>query len=1040
LLNRIIHLSITHRLLVVAISALTFVHGAMVIATMPVDVFPDFTRPTVTVMAEAEGLAPEEVETLVTIPLETNVIGGPQVERVRSTSTTGLSVVNVEFGWGTDAYTNRQILAERLQLAQEQLPPGVTPHMGPLTSIMGTISLIAITSKTGETTPLEMRTLTDWLIRPRILAIPGVAQVTAIGGGMKQYQVLASPSRLLEHQIALSELEAALREASRNSTGGFVTEATTEWTVRNVGRANTLADVADTMVAYRDGVPIRVADVAKLQVGPAVKRGDGGFNAGPAVIAAIYKQPGANTLALTEAFDKALAELQTSLPADVRIESRVFRQADFISTAVDNVRVALRDGALLVIIIVFVFLMNIRTTAITVTALPLSFVITALVLKYFGLSVNTMTLGGLAIAAGALVDDAIVDVENVFRRLRENAQSPAPRPALSVIYDASCEIRAPIVYATLIIVVVVLPLFFLAGVEGRIFMPLAVAFVVSILASLAVSLTLTPALCAYLLPRAPAIRTREDAFILRHLKRAQERALQAALGRSTLVLASAAALFAISLGLVPLLGREFLPAFNEGSLTVNVLAEPGISLDESTRIGTLAERLLLEVPEVVSTGRRTGRAELDEHAEGVHYNEIEVMLRRSDRSRDEVLNDARRRLDAIPGVLVSVGQPISHQIDHMLEGVYAQIAVKVFGPDLNVLRATAARIQQAVASVPGVTDLRVEQQTPIPQLQIEVDRKEAARYGLRPGQASEILETGLYGRVVGEIMEGQRRFDLLLRYDDEAWRTAPEGIADLNVSTEGGQVPVRGFATIRRTRAANQILRENGLRRIVVESNVTGRDIRSVVEDIQRRVSETVPVPEGYFIEYGGQFEVEQQASRTILLLSILSVAGIAALLQSQFGSWRATLQLLLILPLGLIGGIVAILITGGTLSVASLVGFVALLGIVCRCGILLVSHYVHLVQEEGETFGPAMIVRGTVERLAPILMTALTTGVALIPIVLSADEAGREILRPVAVVVLGGLISSTLLMMVVLPVLFYRYGRPIVEGAGPSGGSTPIA
>ena len=1040
MLSRLIQVSVEKHLLVVGISAFLMIYGAVILVTMPVDVFPDFTRPMVTIMAEAPGLAPEEVETLVTIPLETNVLGGPNVARIRSASTVGLSIVFVEFDWGSDVYTNRQIVAERLQLAQSQLPERVTAHMGPVASIMGTIKLVAVTSETGQTSPLDRRTLTDWVIRPRLLAVPGVAQVTTMGGGLKQYQVLASPVRLVEHEIPLGDLERALREASRNTGGGFVDEGSREWLVRNLARAHTLDDLGETVVAHRNGTPILVRDVAAVQVAPRVKRGEGAFNARPAVIAAIYKQPDADTLAVTRAVERALVEVRSSLPADIRIESQLFQQADFITAAVENVGSALAYGALLVIIVVFLFLTNFRITGITVTAIPLSFVITALILKYYGFSVNTMTLGGLAVAVGALVDDAIVGVENVFRRLRENGRRANPRSALSVICEATCEVRMPLVYANAIIVMVVVPLFFLSGMEGRIFTPLGIAFVISIVASLIVSLTLTPALCAFLLPGARVIRRGEDSSVLRYLKARERRVLDVALDQSSKVIGGVILLVVVSLALVPWMGREFLPPFNEGSLTVNVLADPGISLEGSDRIGVMAEHLLLDIPEVVSTARRTGRAELDEHAEGVHYTEIDVVLRPSDRSRDAIMDDARQRLAAIPGIYVSVGQPISHQIDHMLAGVYAQIAIKVFGPDVRALRTKAVEIERAISGVRGVTDLRIEQQIPIPQLQIRVDRREAARYGLRPGQVSEALETALYGRVLGYILEGERSFELLLRYDDRASRESPDRIGDLRISAGSDRhIPIRALAEIRRGHAPNQILRENGLRRIVVQSNVTGRDVGSVVDDIQERIAETVRLPEGYFVEYGGQFEVQQQATRTILLLSILSVLAIAVLLQAQFGSWRATLMLMVILPLALIGAIAAIFVTGGTVSVASLVGFVTLFGIVARCGILLLSHYLHLVQHEGETFGRPMIIRGTLERVAPILMTALTTGIGLIPLVLSPDAPGREILFPLAVVVMGGLISSTVLILAVLPVLFYRFGRPIVEQSAPIEGEVVL-
>ena len=1028
MLNAIIRWSLQNRLLVVAIAALVSVGGAYIAITLPVDVLPDLNRPTVTILTEAAGLAPEEVETLVSFPIETLMNGAPGVTRVRSQSGIGLSLVYVEFDWGTDIYRDRQLVAEKLNLARDQLPTGVTPVMGPISSIMGEIMLVSMRSKNGATSALDVRTLADWTIRQRLLTIPGIAQVTVIGGGVKQYQALASPDKLKQYGITLKDISTALEKSNVNSTGGFVDAQSQEYLIRNLARFYSLDELKNTVVAYRNGTPIKLGDVANVEFGPKIKRGDGGANGAPAVIMAISKQPGSSTQFLTGKIEEALKELQTTMPPDVEINSELFRQENFINAAIGNVIEALRDGAFLVIIVLFLFLLNFRTTFITLTAIPLSFIVTFLVLKAFGASINTMTLGGLAVAIGELVDDAIVDIENVFRRLRENRQSPNPKPALRVIYHASLEIRSSIVYATFIVALVFVPLFALTGVEGRLLAPLGLAYITALVASLFVSLTVTPVLASFLLPRMRAMKHDKDGFLVRFLKKWDERFLRKTLRRPWIVIAAAVALFFAAIATLPFVGTAFLPEFNEGTLTVNVLAEPGTSLAESNRIGAIAEKQLLTIPEVKSTGRRTGRAELDEHAEGVHYTEIDVDLKKSERSREEALRDIREKLSVIPGVVVNVGQPISHRIDHLQSGVRAQIAAKLFGDDLATLRAKAEEIKNVMTTVEGATDVQVEKQALIPQVRFNVNRTEAARYGLQPGEVAETLETALNGRKVSEAVEDQRRYDVVVRFDDES-RGNLDALKNVTIDTpQGTQIPVSAVATIEKLPGPNQVLRENTKRRIVVLSNVADRDLGSVVRDMQDRIKAQVQLPEGYFLEYGGQFEAQQEATKRLSVLTVFSLIAIFFVLLKALGDWRSSLQVMINVPLALIGAIIAMLLTGGVFSVATLVGFISLVGITSRNGIMMISHYLHLMREEGEDFTEHMIVRGSLERLVPVLMTALTAGLSLIPLALAAGQPGKEILHPLAVVVLGGILTSTLLDQLVTPAVFYKFGKPIAE------------
>lgn len=1019
--DRIIAFSLRQRLFVLAAAAFLMVYGSFVLSGLPVDVFPDLNRPTVTIMTEAEGLAPEEVESLVTLPLETALNGAPGVTRVRSTSGVGLAVVFVEFEWGTDIYRNRQLIAERLATMEGRLPDGVTPVMGPVSSIMGEIMLVGMRSETGATSAMEVRSLADWVLRQRLLAIPGIAQVIPIGGEVRQFQVMAMPQRMYAFGISFEELERALANFARNSTGGFVDQRAQEFMIRNIGQTTSLDDLRDTVVAWKDGAPITVEQVAEVRFGAGVKRGDASVDARPAVILAVQKQPGANTVSLTREVERVLGELQKTLPADVKADQILFKQADFIERAVDNVEEALRDGAILVTIVLFLFLMNMRTTLISLTAIPLSIVVTALVFKWMGLSINTMTLGGLAVAIGELVDDAVVDVENVFRRLRENRARPQPRPAVVVIREASSEVRNSIVYATVIVVLVFVPLFFLSGIEGRLFTPLGVAYVVSIIASLLVSLTVTPALCYYLLPKAKAM-AHGDSWLVRHLKSWDRRLLHWSFAHPKTVIVPAVVMVAVAGASVPFFGTSFLPAFNEGTVTVNVLQPPGTSLSESNRIGTIAETLLLQVPEVLSTGRRTGRAELDEHAEGVHYSEIDVDLRPSERSREEILGDLRRQLALIPGIATNIGQPISHRLDHLLSGVRAEIAVKIFGEDLDVLRAKAEEARALMAGVRGIADLQVEKQVLIPQLQIRLDREEAKKYGLDVSQLTEVLQAALNGKVVSQVLDGQKTFNVVVRLADD-WRTETRDFSHILVDTPAGKVPLSLVAEVVETKGPNIINRDDVQRRIVVLANTEGRDIGAVIADVQDRLS-GLQLPAGYFLSYEGQFKSQQEASRLIAMLAALSLAAIFLVLYSHFRSSTLALIIMANVPMALIGSVAAIWLSDATLSVASLVGFITLTGIAARNGIMKVSHYLHLMEREGEGFTKEMVVRGSLERLTPVLMTALVAALALVPLVLSAGEPGKEILHPVAVVIFGGLISSTILDTIVTPVVFWLVGR----------------
>lgn len=1020
--NAIVGASLRNRLLVLAAALLLSLYGALALRGMPIDVFPDLNRPTVTLMTEAGGLAPEEVEQLVTFPIETAMNGMPGVTRVRSTSAAGLSVVYVEFDWGTDTYLNRQQVAERLGLLSGQLPEGVTPHMGPVTSIMGEIMLVALQGDGVD--PMVLRDKADWVVRPRLLAIPGVSQVIPIGGEVRQLRVTPDPGRMALLGVSAGELVAALEGFGRNTGGGFVDQRAAEYLVRGIARTARVEDLARLPVAYRDGVAVPLSAVAEVGFAARQKRGDGGMGGEPAVILAVQKQPGADTTSLTRDVEGALAELQRAMPAGVSADTVLFRQADFIQASVTNLQKVLLEAAAVVTVVLFLFLLNVRTTVISLVAIPVSVLVTILVFKAMGLTINTMTLGGLAIAIGELVDDAVVDVENIFRRLRENRACGSPRSAFDVVLSASAEVRSGIVYATLIVVLVFVPLFALSGIEGRLFAPLGIAYIVSILASLAVAVTVTPVLSYYLLPGLKTLDHPEGRMV-RALKRGNARLLAFAFGQRRLLVGTAAtAVLLAGLGAASL-PRAFLPAFNEGTMLVSLTLQPGISLAESARVGALAERLILGVPDVEAVGRRTGRAELDEHAEGVHVNEIDVDLRPSGRSRDEILADIRERLAVLP-VSVNLGAPIAHRLDHMLSGVRAQLALKVYGEDLDTLRVIAGDLQARLAGIPGLVDLQVERQVRIPQVQVLVDPERAAQLGVTPAKVLELLRAFSDGTVVSEVVDGARRMEVTLRLS-EGDRTA-EGLAGLLLDTPAGRVPLSQLAEVVETDGPNQVQRENGSRRIAVLANTDGRvDMAEVVAAIRAQVAAT-PLPPGYFTSLEGTFQAQEEAARTMAALAAVSLALVFLVLYGRYRSVSLALIIMGNIPLALVGSVVALWIAGQPLSVASMVGFVTLAGISARNGILKVSHYVNLVLHEGERFDRAMILRGSQERLVPVLMTALSAGVALLPLMVGADQPGKEVLHPVAVTIFGGLVSATLLDTLLTPVLFERFGRPAVE------------
>ena len=1022
--NFLVSASLRNRLFVLGASLLLVVYGAVTLRNLPVDVFPDLNRPIVTLVTEAEGLAPEEVEPLVTFPLETAMNGMPGVVRVRSVSGVGLSIIYIEFDWGTNIFLNRQQVTERLSVVREQLPRNVNPQMAPITSIMGEIMLIAVASDTARA--MEVREVVDWVIRPRLLTIPGVAQVIPIGGEVRQYRVTLNLAQLTNLDVRRAEIETALKQFGANSAGGFVDQHAREYLIRNLGRTTRLQDLESLPIAYRKGVAVRLGQVASVDYAARVKRGDAGYMGNPAVVMTIQKQPNADTLKLTNEIESALADLKRVLPKNITTVDVLFRQASFIKVSIDNVLRVLVEALIVVAAVLFLFLLNWRTTAISLTAIPISILITVIVFHALSLSINTMTLGGLAIAIGELVDDAVVGVENVFRRLRENKAKSKPAPALAVIANASQEVRSGIIYATAIIVLVFVPLFALSGIEGRLFAPLGIAYIVSILASLVTSITVTPVLCYYLLPQMRRL-SHGDSWLVRGLKTSNRQLLNWAFGQQAFLMAAAACAVAIAGVSAALLPRSFLPPFNEGTLTISMLLRPGISLAESNKVGLLAERLLLQVPEVKTVGRRTGRAELDEHAEGVHSAEIDVDLKRSHRTREQIVSDIRSRLGMLPAA-VNVGQPISHRLDHMLSGVRAQLAVKIFGEDLDTLRSLAEQLQNRMAGIKGLVDLQVERQVRIPQVQIAIDYQKAGMFGVTPAHVTETLETLLNGRVVSQIIDGNRRHDVVLRVT-EAERTT-QGLSKLIVETPAGRIPLSSFAQVVDTDGPNQIQRDNTRRRIVVLANTDGSDMGRIVDEI-RSVLSIMQMPAGYSSSLEGTFQAQEEASRLIGLLSLVSLGAIFIVLYSRYRSVVLSLIIMANIPLALIGSVVALWLSGQPLSVATMIGFITLAGISARNGILKISHYINLALHEGETFGPKLIIRGSLERLAPVLMTALAAGFALLPLMVGADAPGKEILHPVAIVIFGGLFTSTLLDTVLTPILFLRYGAKPLQRLG---------
>ncbi len=1031
----LIRLSLQNRIAVLAFAVLLLVVGAWQASQLPKDVFPDLDRPRVVIMVEAHGMAPEEVETLITFPIESVLNGATGVQAVRSTSGVGLAVINVEFDWGTDIYVDRQLVVERLALVADRLPPDVQPQLMPISSLMGQIMIFGLVGD-DRVDAATLRTEADWTIRQQLLGIEGVSQVIVMGGDRVQYQVLVDPEKLVRFGVQLSEIREAVAASNANTAGGYLDQqGPHELLVRSIGRVQSIADLQQIVVKHRDGKSVLLRDVARVVEGAQIKRGDssafvrnaeGKMKGGPAVVVTVLKQPHADTLEVTARVDEMLRQLGPRLPAGVKILPALYQQKDFIDRAVENVTAALRDGSILVVIVLLLFLMNVRTTFITLTAIPMSILIAAIVFAMFGMSVNTMTLGGLAVAIGELVDDAIVDVENIFRRLRENRELPNPKSTLQVVFTASCEIRNSIVYGTLIVLLVFLPLFALSGMEGRLFRPLAVAYIVSIAASLFVSLTLTPVLSYWLLGR-QASREQQDGLLLRSLKRVMAPVMRWSIQGAPLVLALGIVAVALAVAGVLALERDFIPPFNEGTVQANAMLPPGTSLEYSTHVAELLEQRLADNPEVVALVRKTGRAELDEHAMTVNVSEIILTIDpASERSRQEVIDSIEADLKAVPGIVGSTEQPLAHLIAHMLSGVQAHVAIKLFGDDLDVLRKQAARIEATIRGTDGVRDLYVEPQVEIQQLRIEADRDRLAAFGLHADDINQLVATALRGEVLSQVLVGQRTFDLVLRLDDP-FRENREALRRLLIELpDGRSVKLEDVANIYPAMGPNLIQRENVRRRIVVQCNVAGRGLVDTVDDIRARLAPIeASLPPGYAISYGGQFENQASASRVIGLLFCLSLVGMFFVLYTMFKSANLALQVMVALPAALLGSVAALHLTGQTLSVAAMVGFISLAGIASRNGILLVNHYLHLVRHEGEDWTPSMIVRAGLDRLAPVLMTALTSGIGLVPLALAAGEPGKEILYPVAVVIIGGLITSTALEFLIRPALFWSFGIP---------------
>lgn len=1029
MLNKIIKFSLNNRLVVLVTSLLLMIGGVYIAINMEVDVFPDLNAPTVVVMTEAKGMASEEVERLVTFPLETAVNGATDVRRVRSSSTTGFSIVWVEFNWGTNIYLARQIVSEKLATVKDLLPPNVgNPTLGPQSSILGELMFVALTSE--STSLQELRTIADWTIRPRILATGGVAQVTVLGGDIKEYQILLNPEKMKHYGIALNEVNNVVLNMNQNTAGGILYEYGNEYIIRGVLSTDKIEDLGKAVITSVNNVPIFIGDIAEVKIGNKTpKMGIASTKGKPAVLMTITKQPNTSTLQLTKKIDAALSELQKGLSSDIKMTTDIYRQERFINNSIDNVQKSLYEGAIFVVIVLFIFLMNVRTTVISLVTIPLALITSILALKLMGQTINTMSLGGMAIAIGSLVDDAIVDVENVFKRLRENRNKTIEerKSIMTIIFDASKEVRMPILNSTLIIIASFVPLFFLSGMEGRMLAPLGIAFIVALSASTLVALTLTPVLCSYLLGGniKKGDKLEKEPIVSRILKDGYVKLLSWAIRRKEILLSITIILLIGALVLFSTLGRSFLPPFNEGSFTVSASTLPGVSLEESDKMGSMIEEALLTIPEIQTVGRKTGRAELDEHALGVNVSEVEAPFILDKRSKDEVLLEIREKMKRIPGINVEVGAPITHRIDAMLSGTRASIAIKLFGTDLNKMFSIGNQIKGAIDNVEGIADLNVEQQVERPQLKIEPKREVLAKYGITLPEFAEIVNVMLAGRTVSQVYEGNKSFDLTLKVNDSSRETA-EKIRNLIIDAKGFKIPLSNIANVTSSMGPNTINRENVARKIVISANVAGRDLIGVVTDIQKIVNQEIQLPEGYHIEYGGQFESEQTASRTLLITSIFSIFVIFLLLFNQFRSTTQSVVILLNLPLALIGGVVAIWITGGVISIPAIIGFISLFGIATRNGMLLISRYNDL-QDEG--YSPLKsVMLGSIDRLNPILMTALTTGLALIPLAIGGDLPGNEIQSPMAIVILGGLFTSTLLNAFIIPIMYLTSNKRIIR------------
>lgn len=1023
MLNKIIKFSLANRVTVVVLSGLLLLAGCAVLLKMDVDIFPDLNAPTVVVMTEAPGLAPEEVEKVVTYPVETAVNGATDVRRVRSSSATGFSVVWIEFDWGTDIYKARQIVAERLNEVAEKLPSGVgTPVIGPQSSILGEMLIIGLTS--DSTSMTELRTIADRTIAPHLLSIGGVSQVSVLGGDVKEYQIQMNPDKMKHFDVTLDEVVAAAESINDNASGGITYDYGNEYIIKGDINTSSVDELGNSVVRSDDRGIVLLSDVADIVVGGKLPlTGAASINGTPSVLLTVTKQPSTGTIELTSTIEEELSRLSATMPSDIRISTDIFRQSDFIDSSISNLQQSLFEGAIFVIVILFFFLMNVRTTLISLVALPMSIIVTIIVLNMLGMSINTMSLGGIAIAIGSLVDDAIVDVENVYKRLRENSSLPDDkrRSVLSVVFEASKEVRMPIFNSSLIIIASFLPLFFLRGLEGRMLIPLGISFIVALIASTVVALTLTPVLCSYLLKSDKADRLGKESWVARNLKSLYRRGLEAAFNHRKSMIAGVSALFILTLGLFFTLGRSFLPSFNEGSFTINVSALPGISLEESDHIGRIAEEAIMSVPEVKTVARKTGRAELDEHSLGVNVSEIEAPYVLSDRSRSEVVRELRAKLSEIPGVNIEIGQPISHRIDAMLSGTEAQIAIKIFGDDLQSLYSVGSEIKNQISDIPGIVDVNIEQQVGRPQLDIRPRREMLARYGIPVNKFAEFINITLGGKTVSQVYEGGLPYDVTLRVSDVNRETLA-AISELMIDSNVGKIPLDNVADIVSTTGPNTINRENVSRRIVVSANVDDRDLRSAVNDIRKKIDDNVKMPDGYYLNYSGQFESESEASRTLALTSLGALIIIMMLLYSEFHDIKQTMIILVNMPLAMIGGILILRFTSGEINIPAIIGFISLLGITTRNGMLLISRYNHLAQEHVGLID--RIRTGSVDRLLPIMMTALTSALALIPLALRGGEPGNEIQSPMAIVILGGLITSTLLNIFVTPVLYYLTNR----------------